>query len=165
MHFRHNLPGRFIMPEQYYSMMEVPLINYSNKLKRNLNEFLTLSRFSVRPPPLICLYFSVVSCLPFSSPSSRTPYTPSYPPRTRLVAALCDLCSHCSISTSRSQPFTATIQQQQSHTHPSKKKRPLAPFANQLRAIWARMLQESYYNIITVFICQVMFLMWRFHNI
>lgn len=111
------------MPEQHYSMMEVSLINYSNKLKRNLNEFLTLSRFSVRPPPLICLYFSVVSCLPFSSPSSCTPYTPSYPPRTRLVAALCDLCSHCSISTSRSQPFTATIQQQQSHTHPSKKKK------------------------------------------
>lgn len=67
------------MPEQHYSLMEVSLKNYSNKLKRNLNEFLSLSRFSVRPPPLICLHFSVVSCLPFSSPNTiHSQLSPTY---------------------------------------------------------------------------------------
>lgn len=85
-------------------------------------------------------YMSPLSCLELSfvSPNRHTPRTPNIPPRARLVAPLCDLFSHCSISTSRSQPFTAAIQQQQSHTHASKKG-PLAPFANQLRAIWAWM--------------------------
>lgn len=164
MHFRRNLPGRFIMPEQHYSMMEVPLINYSNKLKRNLNEFLTLSRFSVRPPPLICLYFSVVSCLPFSSPTIH--HTPPATPHVQGWWLLCVTSAH----TVPSPHHAASLSQRQFSSNnrtliPQKKKRPLAPFANQLRAIWARMLQESYYNIITVFICQVMFLMWRFHNI
>lgn len=71
-------------------------------------------------------HFSILSFRPFLPQADVHAHTHSntnIPQHAGLVAPLCDLFSHCSITTSCSKPFTAAIQRQQSHAHALKRRR------------------------------------------
>lgn len=108
-------------------------LSFTNVL---MTMIMNLGRFSVWPPSLTYLHLSVLSCCSIPPPTV-THHIPPTSPRVQGWWLHCVTCSH----TVPSPHHAASLSQQQfssnNHTLTPQKKRPFAPFANQLRAIWA----------------------------